>query len=258
MAINRNLPHLAWEKIRMNSVVAYLFIFVWGLTVLLSCDTAPVIREDAITSEKDQAPPPEYFFGLNVEPSLDEMGCQIPFRGVDENGFPLTPDEFPSDPVWSRESEQRLSVLKNLIANNYPPDKPVNWEELINAFVLMNKVLIKLWNQGDHHLHGGVIDEKRKVLPHYPNTVYVKWAEWIDRNGVKIRYIKNAVSGKKLLTTEELRTGQIRPGIRVLDYDSDSYDPYDFLTEVELNAGCGSEIAGVLIECLNSTNKADE
>ena len=228
--------------------------FVWIVTAP-GCDTAPVLREDStISSEKDHTSAEEYFFGLKVEPTLDELGRQVPFRGVDENGFPLTPDDYALVPIW----KQVIPNWKKDFFKNWPHD-PLRWEKHINNFVLMDKVLIKLWNQGDHDFIAATITSEGRVYPQYPNTIYVQWKEKIDKNGVKKRYIGRAgSSGDVKLTDEQMRTGQIPAGIRVLDHDSGGYDAYDFLTEVELNAGCGSEVSGVSIRCANSANQVDE
>ena len=224
----------------MYYILVFLFTFVWVLTGI-GCDAASVIRDDDIPPKKDQTSTPEYFFGLKVEPSLDELGRQIPFRGVDENGFPLVPDDLGSwfVPTWHWEMINfwNLDILK--------------WEEQISNLILIDKVLIKLWNQGDHSFIAADIESGR-VYPHYPNTIYVRWKERVDKNGVKSKYISFASSGGDVkLTSEQMRKGEIPPGIRVLGYDSGGYDAYEFLTRVELNAGCGNEVGGVLIKCVN-------
>ena len=237
--LNRGLPSLSWEKSRMYHVLVSLFTLV-SMVIGPGCDTASIVREDNVSFEKDQTSTPEYFFGRKVEPSLDELGRQVPFRGVDENGFPLIPDKYRLLPIWRQH-----------VTNIWPQDIS-KWERHINNFVLMDKVLIKLWNQGDHDFIAAKITYEGKVYPHYPNTMYVQWKERIDKNGVKKRYIsKAASSGDVRLTPEQMQKGEIPTGIRVLDYDSSGYNPYEFLTQVELNAGCGSEVGGVSIKCVN-------
>ena len=82
--------------------------------------------------------------------------------------------------------------------------------------------------------------------------MYVQWKERLDKNGAKKRYISKAASaGDVRLTPEQMLKGEIPPEIRVLDYDAGGYNANEFLTQVELNAGCGSEVGGGLIKCVN-------
>ena len=226
-----------------SSGTVVLLIAAVLVIISLGCDTASITRDDSDLPKESQTSTPEYFFGLKVEPSVDELGRQVPFRSADENGFPLVPGEYRMVPIWNQN-----------VFNIWPEDI-LKWENHINNFVLMDKVLIKLWNQGDHDFIAASITSSRRVYPHYPKTIYVRWKERIDRNGVKRRYIGLAAGGGDVrLTNEQIRMGIIPPGIRVLDYDSGGYDAYQFLTQVELNAGCGSEVGGVLVRCVDFGN----
>lgn len=223
------------DKLQFLYPLLFGFTFVWIVTTL-GCDTEPVVRENG-SSDKTTSTA-EYFFGIEVQSGTDALGRQLPFHGVDKNGFPLVPDGFRWDPIW-KAWEQDPN-----------PEKWAPWsEEGINASVLINKVCIKLWNQGDHGFTSAIIRNER-VYPLYPDTIYVQWKEDAGR-----RYIGRVLgTGDVVLTPEQKGKGEIPSGIQVLDYDSGGYDAYDFLTEVELNAGCGSEVGGVLIKCADSGN----
>ena len=129
--------------------------------------------------------------------------------------YPEVPADYPFDVIWNRESLPAQMSQSHL-----------------NNIILIDKVLIKLWKQGDHSFIAAEITPSGKVYPHYSNTIYVRWKEKVDKNGLKWRYIGFASSGGDVrLTSEQMRKGEIPPGIRVLDYNSNGYDAYEFLSE---------------------------
>lgn len=236
---NRVRAHRAKELKRnshLTNSIPYIPILILLhvlLLALLGCDTAVVTKDDEVALPEE--PASEYFFGLKVEPSTDALGRSIPFRGVDENGFPLVPVGLRYEPIWT------WKVINAAIFDS---------GEKINSHVIIGKVMIKLWNQGAHDLIG-VAREDGKVYPLYRNTIYVRWDEMTDDNGVKKRTCRGTMGDGKmgLITCDHIVTGQVPPEVKVLDYDANGIDPFEFLSEVELNAGCGNEIGGQLVEC---------
>ena len=133
-----------------------------------------------------------------------------------ESEFPEVPDGFPLEVIWKRD------------------EIPAHWsEQTIDNLVLMHKVLIKLWNQGDQNWVSVSMNTGGDVYPHYPNTLYLQWAEWDDSNGVIRKYISSSLGpggfNKVDITPEQMQAGEIPYGIQVLDYDEDGIDPYSFL-----------------------------
>ena len=152
-------------------------------------------------AEFDDAEFESYLLGLEDE------------TAEEKRDFPLVPAGFPSHliPVWKRFPGYQKGDM---------PDHE-----------LIYRVLIKLWNEGERGFIAATITSEGRVHPHYPNTIYVRWKEKIDENGVKKRYINRAgSSGDVRLTDEQMLNGEIPPGIRVLDYDSGGYDAYEFLS----------------------------
>ena len=152
-------------------------------------------------AEFDDAELESYLLGLEDE------------TAEEKRDFPLVPAGFPSHliPVWKRFPGYQKGDM---------PDHE-----------LIYRVLIKLWNEGERGFIAATITSEGRVHPHYPNTIYVRWKEKIDENGVKKRYINRAgSSGDVRLTDEQMLNGEIPPGIRVLDYDSGGYDAYEFLS----------------------------
>ena len=106
------------------------------------------------------------------------------------------------------------------------------FQELLPNFELMTRVLIKLWNEGDHGLTGGII-KNGTVYPQYPNTVYIHRTENFEEvtdgfieGSTFEHYAGPDVSNQ---TIEMIRNGENPPGIRILDMDTDGINVYNFL-----------------------------
>ena len=80
---------------------------------------------------------------------------------------------------------------------------------------LIYRVLIKLWNQGDHgFINGAFRDNDSKVYPLYPDVVYVKWGYAVTHdeggNPTPYRYIATSMGTHARdfnFTTEDFVTG---------------------------------------------------
>ena len=69
--------------------------------------------------------------------------------------YPAVPEGFPETPVW----------LKDYFN-----------ERDFSNHVTLYRVLIELWNRGDHNLTGGTLDaDTGRVYPSYPDVIYVTW-----------------------------------------------------------------------------------
>ena len=122
-----------------------------------------------------------------------------------ESKYPKVPIGYPLIPPWKMSNDAQANFSA----------------ESMNQLTLMHKVLIKLWNQGDQGFVAGVIKESSgKVYPVYPNTLYVRWGEMDLPDGTTRRYIQRTLGPPGLkLTTDQLRNGEIPPGIKVIDMD---------------------------------------
>ena len=89
--------------------------------------------------------------------------------------FPAVPEGFPSNirPVWLEDF----------------------FDEILHAdHVIIDRVLIELWNRGDHDIVYGILDENTgKVYPIYHDVAYVEWDSDVheDSNGelIEVPYI---------------------------------------------------------------------
>ena len=80
--------------------------------------------------------------------------------------FPETPEGFPMTPLWDDDR----------FPNYQKGDMP--------GHEMIYRVLIKLWNQGDHNFITGIRDTSNgRVYPLYPDTIYVtSWKKHVVRS----------------------------------------------------------------------------
>lgn len=115
---------------------------------------------------------------------------------------------------------------------NWPEDLRHKLQDHLRNFELMTRVLIKLWNEGDHAFTGGEIYNDT-VYPKYPNTVYVRYTG--DLEEVADGFIEgestdiSAGPGVSDQDIKMIRDGETPPGIRILDMDTDGINAYSFL-----------------------------
>ena len=145
--------------------------------------------------------------------------------------FPEVPEGFPSNirPVWLEDF----------------------FDEILHAdHVIIDRVLIELWNQGDHDIVYGTIDENTgKVYPIYHDVVYVEWDSHVreDSNGesLEVPYISYRLGisstvepllneDGNLFTEEEIMSGAyvtMYPDVTFVDYSDAGYDPVTVLND---------------------------
>ena len=92
---------------------------------------------------------------------------------------------------------------------------------------LLLRVAVKAWNEGERFL--GASNDNGKVYLHYPNTVYVRYRTIINWDGTFRKRFTSALSGNIHLTQQQMRNGQVPPGIRVLELDKEGINPYEYL-----------------------------
>ena len=145
----------------------------------------------------------------------------------ESNDYPAVPDGFPLTPVW----------LKDFFDQNLHAD-----------YVIIDRVLIELWNQGDHDLVNGILDEHSgKVYPIYHGVVYVEWDSYFreDSNGqpLEVPYISHRLgisstvepllnADGNLFTEEEIMSGAyaaMYPDVEFVSYSDAGYHPATIL-----------------------------
>ena len=148
---------------------------------------------------------------------FDADSEQEDFQRVSPFGFgpyPSVPPDYPEDAIWEEDMEENISQFGS---------------EAMKAAELIDRILIKLWNQG-HRATSASMNSNGLVYPAFPNTVYVTW-KYIEEDGTLTRYAGRISSGTGVSDNDldDLGDGIIPSGIMVLDYDSDGIDPYTFL-----------------------------
>ena len=149
---------------------------------------------------------------------------------------------------WLAEEESpaaappRVSLFGFGVYPEIPPDYPEQdaWDAIEALYVtdpesarqheLMERVCIKLWQQG-HYAEGVVYKSKTGLIyPLYPNTAYIEWDVWEEADGTLSRYPASVLGGPGVGGYEEdFAEGIIPPHITVIDYENAGIDPYQFL-----------------------------
>ena len=124
---------------------------------------------------------------------------------------PQVPPDLPFPVVWLQPKEKTVSINK------------------LTQRELWGLVLVKKWNEGERDFVGTSMDmDNGKVYLHYPNVVYVKWADTQLPDGTITKYVSE-ISGSDSTITDQVREGILPPGVLVLDMDSSGIDPYAYL-----------------------------
>ena len=148
---------------------------------------------------------------LEVVP--DEPNEDLPVSPFGFGPYPEVPADYFGEPIWTRNP--------NTIAGF--PDHALENIELID------RVLIKLWEQGDRKIVGGST-AYGKVYPHYRDIIYVRWTETPPlSDGTVHSYISRAKGANNGYSIDDIETGNIPWHFTVIDFDDAGYDPYEFL-----------------------------
>ena len=154
---------------------------------------------------------------LEIDQEEEDM-AEKPVSPFGFGPYPEVPSDYPDVPVWEED--------------DYPEGDAVFGRDFIRSTELIQRVLIKLWSQGDRVSSGSTHDGL--VLPHYPNTVYVEWRDLEEPDGSITQYVSGVTSGPDVSSSVHdaiMDEGVVPSGITVLDPNSDGIDPYTFLNQ---------------------------
>ena len=93
--------------------------------------------------------------------------------------YPEVPSDFPRDPIW-----EEVDMYEKINQHG---------RGMMQAIELMDRVLIKLWDQGRTATSASM--SKGRVYPGYPNTVFVRWNYIEEPDGAITRYAGRITSG---------------------------------------------------------------
>ena len=182
-------------------------------------DTDPATESDSIQIDEDL----EAQLAALTDEELTALAQALEQDEAESSKYPAVPDGYPLKPVWLEDYFD---------------------EDLHANHVTIARVLIELWNQGDHGFVGGTYDhDNGRVYPLYHDVVYVEWASYVregpDGEPIEVKYLSSNLgtydtvgsfndAGEDLFTTEEIMSGAYKtkyPGLKLVDYVSAGYDP---------------------------------
>ena len=139
---------------------------------------------------------------------------------TESNGFPEVPEGFPSNlsVVW----------LEGYFDENLHADH-----------VMIDRVLIELWNQGERGFVNTTIDFRTgKVYLLYPGVVYVTRNSYVregpDGESIEVPYVSSYLgipSTVEPLLDSDGRLSTDAPGVEFVDYNVAGYDPATILDD---------------------------
>jgi len=144
---------------------------------------------------------------------------EVPVSPFGFGPYPEIPEGYPLVVSWTRIEEHREKFNDHI------------WRDL----ELMERVLIKLYNEGDTSFTAGIVNDGL-VLPIYPNVAYVRIEKDDDWKSTADPLIDVRSDSSRILAgsnvseadKEQIRKGKIPPGIEIRSF-SDGIDPFTFL-----------------------------
>ena len=167
-------------------------------------DVAPIDETSEMLEMADAFLPDDFV-------SEETPAEDVPVSPYGFGPYPEVPADFFGIPIW----QKGLSDI--------PVDVGKNVE-------LIDRVLIKLWQQGDKNIIGGFL-QNGKVYPNYPETVYVEERIEESDDGLVKRTFRHITGPPGTgIYHEDIRRGNIPPHVTVIPMDdSQGLDPYSFL-----------------------------
>ncbi len=194
------------------TIILMMTIITGGSFLWLKYTTSPY-ETDA--DEADEAA--EYASQLEKNRQVKTQTTETADVQVSTHGFgpyPEVPADYFREPSWIK----------------YPNGVPGH---AAGPFEIMDRVLIKLWNQGHKNITGASYAPGGKVYPYYANTAYVSYGEKIILpDGNVYQSISVVSSGPDIAPfAKQISEGNTPAHIKLIDYDSAGIDPHIFLKE---------------------------
>lgn len=181
-------------------------------------ETDPETDDSQIPDDKGVSPIDETSEMLDMADAFlpndfvsEEAPAEVPVSPFGFGPYPEVPVDFFKTPIW------QLDL----------PDVP---EDVAKNLELIDRVLIKLWQQGDRDIVGGFL-QNGKVYPNYPDTVYVeKSVEESDDKLGKTTYSQITGPPGTGIYHQDIREGNTPAHLTLIPMDNDQgIDPYSFL-----------------------------
>ena len=167
--------------------------------------TATEINSDVVENTKAEAQ-------QNETPAENAETSELRVSPFGFGPYPEVPEDYPTNVIW-----------------NLPGAKENLPDHALKGIELLDRVLVKLWIEGDKNFRGGCTDNG-KVYPYYHNTVYVRYAQQEMPDGTIRRYFTSSKSGYNVEFNEEDLLSDTPPAhLRIIELDSTGIDPYQFL-----------------------------
>ena len=177
----------------------------------------------------------------NLETDDAQVSDDTSVSPIDETseGLDLSDAFLPDDFVSEEEPDENVPVSPHgfgpypEIPADYPKDMTPTWVKYENPsrdHELMHRVLIKLWNQGDHNVSGAFM-ESGLIYPLYPNTAYVTYDYAEMPDGTRRRFIRDTrgPTGTTPTIPPEGGPAVLPEGVTAMDMDNAGINPYEFL-----------------------------
>ncbi len=125
-------------------------------------DFGAITESKTPTAEKPIPPASDVTNNAKEDDSVlaEELAKDVPVSPFGFGPYPEVPADYFGNPVWARNPD---------LFSDFPDDALKNIE-------LIDRVLIKLWQQGDRESVGGST-YNGKIYPHYDNVLYARWKE---------------------------------------------------------------------------------
>ena len=184
------------------------------LTDQTPADSTPVTAEKPIIKTNDGKEKDRHTADLTGQTQTTENTEEVPISPYGFGPYPEVPENYFRQPSWLRYAN---SV--SMPAHTTMP------------FEIMDRVLIKLWNQGQHNITGATYSGG-KVYPNYKNTAYVCYKEISLPDGTVFRRTRVVSGGPDISAyIKQIEAGNTPTHIKLIEYDSAGVDPYIFLRE---------------------------
>ena len=178
-------------------------------------DTPMSDESEALPNETETLDFANLFLPENMASAAEAPNEEVPASPFGFGAYPEIPPGFPKNlmPSWTWSDERKQNMVGQLV-----------------DFELMDRVLIKLWNQGDRSFIGVKRhDQSGKVYPIYQNVMYVE--NWIERRNGEVRLPASffGQSDEDINVVDIMRYENVPTSITFLDAHTEGYDPYQFL-----------------------------